>query len=71
MNEQQAPLANGPRGMKLSRAGRMLTLVMTGSHGRLLAAAGGRVLGRMGGHPLLIQPGQGDSDTDLPPRAFE
>lgn len=34
MNEQ-APLANGSRGMKLS-------------------AAGGRVLGRMGGHPQLI-----------------
>jgi hypothetical protein len=46
VNEQQAPLANGTRGMKLSRAGRRLTRVMTGSHSRLLSAAGGRVLGR-------------------------
>jgi deazaflavin-dependent oxidoreductase (nitroreductase family) len=54
MNEQQAPLANGNRGMKLSRTGRRLTRVLTGTHRRLLAAASGRVLGQMGGHPLLI-----------------
>jgi hypothetical protein len=41
MNEQPAPLANGSRGMKLSRAGRRLTPVMTGAHSRLLSAAGG------------------------------
>jgi hypothetical protein len=64
VNEQQAPLANGPRGMKLSRAGRMLTRVMTGSRRRPGSGPHGR-------HPLLIQPGQGDSDTDLPPRSFE
>jgi deazaflavin-dependent oxidoreductase (nitroreductase family) len=29
-------------------------LVLTGTYRRLLAAAGGRVLGRMGEHPLLI-----------------
>jgi len=54
MNEQQAPPANGSRGMKLSPAGRRLTRVLTGTHRRLLAASGGRILGRMGGHPLLI-----------------
>jgi deazaflavin-dependent oxidoreductase (nitroreductase family) len=54
MSEQHAPLADGSRGMKLSRAGRRLTRVLTGTHRSLLAAAGGRVLGRMGGHPLLI-----------------
>src|SRR5260221_3527874 len=54
VNEKQTPLANGSRGMKLSRAGRRLTRVLTGTHSRLLSAAGGRVLGRMGGHPLLI-----------------
>ena len=48
MNEQQAPLAEGTRGMKLCRADRMLTRGMTGSHSGLLSAAGGRVLGRMG-----------------------
>jgi deazaflavin-dependent oxidoreductase (nitroreductase family) len=54
MNEMPAPLANGSRGMKLSRAGRRLTRVLTGTHRRLLVVGGGRVLGRMGGHPLLI-----------------
>jgi deazaflavin-dependent oxidoreductase (nitroreductase family) len=54
MNDQQAPLANGSRGKKLSPAGRSLTRVLTGTHRRLLAASGSRVLGRMGGHPLLI-----------------
>jgi deazaflavin-dependent oxidoreductase (nitroreductase family) len=54
VNEQKAPLANGSRGMKPSRTGRALTRMLTGTHRRLLSAAGGRVLGRMGGHPLLI-----------------
>jgi deazaflavin-dependent oxidoreductase (nitroreductase family) len=54
MNEQQAPLANGSRGMKLSSAARKLTRVLTGTHRGLLVASSGRVLGRMGGHPLLI-----------------
>jgi F420H(2)-dependent quinone reductase len=54
MNEQRAPLADGSRGMKLSRTGRRLTRVLTGTHHRLLAVSGGRVLGRIGGHPLLI-----------------
>jgi hypothetical protein len=49
MNEQQAPLANGSRGMKLSPAGHRLTRVLTSTHRRLLAAAGGRVLGAWAG----------------------
>jgi deazaflavin-dependent oxidoreductase (nitroreductase family) len=54
MAASQSPLANGSRGRRIKPADRRLIRVIIGIHRRILAASGGRILGRMGGHPLLI-----------------
>jgi F420H(2)-dependent quinone reductase len=54
MAASQPPLANGSRGRIIKPADRRFIRVFIGVHRRILAASGGRILGRMGGHPLLI-----------------
>jgi deazaflavin-dependent oxidoreductase (nitroreductase family) len=54
MPPAQPPLANGQRGRAIREADRRFIRVFVGTHRRILAASGGRVLGRLGGHPLLI-----------------
>jgi F420H(2)-dependent quinone reductase len=54
MAASQPPLANGSRGRRIKQADRRFIRVFIGLHRRILAASGGRILGRMGGHPLLI-----------------
>jgi F420H(2)-dependent quinone reductase len=54
MTASQPPLANGSRGRRIKPADRRFIRVFIGLHRRILAASGGRILGRMGGHPLLI-----------------
>lgn len=48
------PLANGQRGRAIREADRRFIRVFVGAHRRILAASRGRILGRLGGHPLLI-----------------
>jgi F420H(2)-dependent quinone reductase len=54
MAASQPPLADGSRGRRVKETDRRMIRVFIGAHRRLLAASGGRILGRMGGHPLLI-----------------
>lgn len=49
-----APPADGSRGRQIKQADRRFIRIFTGIHRRILAVSGGRILGRMGGHPLLI-----------------
>jgi deazaflavin-dependent oxidoreductase (nitroreductase family) len=48
------PLADGQRGRAIGEADRRFIRVFVGTHRRILAASGGRILGRLGGHPLII-----------------
>jgi deazaflavin-dependent oxidoreductase (nitroreductase family) len=48
------PLADGSRGRRINQSQRRFIRVFIATHRRILAASGGRLLGRMGGHPLLI-----------------
>jgi F420H(2)-dependent quinone reductase len=48
------PLINGSSGRRIKDSDRRFIRVLTGTHRRILAAGSGRILGRMGGHPLLI-----------------
>jgi deazaflavin-dependent oxidoreductase (nitroreductase family) len=50
---QPAP-ADGRRGRRIKESDRRLMRVFIGAHRRILAGTGGRILGRMGGHPLLV-----------------
>jgi deazaflavin-dependent oxidoreductase (nitroreductase family) len=50
----QAALVNGSRGRNIKETDRRFIRVLIGAHRRLLGASSGRLLGRMGGHPLLI-----------------
>lgn len=52
--DQGLALTDGTRGMRIGRSGRRLTRLLTGNHRRVLQVTGSRLLGRMGGHPLLI-----------------
>lgn len=54
MAASQPPLANGSRGRRIKQADRRFIRVFIGLHRRILAASSGRILGRMGGHQLLI-----------------
>lgn len=54
MPPAQPPLANGQRGRAIRAADRRFIRVFVGAHRRILAASGGRILGRLGGHPLII-----------------
>src|SRR6202050_1189971 len=54
MPPAQPPLANGQRGRAIREADRRFIRVFVGAHRRILAASGGRVLGRLAGHPLMI-----------------
>jgi F420H(2)-dependent quinone reductase len=54
MPPAQPPLANGRRGRATREADRRFIRVFVGAHRRILAASGGRILGRLGGHPLII-----------------
>jgi deazaflavin-dependent oxidoreductase (nitroreductase family) len=54
MSASQPPLADGNRGRRIKESDRRLIRVFIGAHRRILAASGGRILGRMGGHPLLV-----------------
>ena len=54
MPPAQPPLANGRRGRAIREADRRFIRVFVGAHRRILAASGGRILGRLGGHPLII-----------------
>jgi deazaflavin-dependent oxidoreductase (nitroreductase family) len=48
------PLTDGSRGRRINQSQRRFIRVFIGTHRRVVAASGGRLLGRMGGHPLLI-----------------
>ena len=50
----QAALVNGSRGRNIKETDRRFIRVLIGAHRRLLGASSSRLLGRMGGHPLLI-----------------
>ena len=50
----QAALVNGSRGRNIKESDRRFIRVLIGAHRRLLGVSSGRLLGRMGGHPLLI-----------------
>ena len=50
----QPRLANGQRGRAIREADRRFIRVFVGAHRWVLAASGGRILGRLGGHPLII-----------------
>jgi len=54
MSASQPPLINGSRGRRIKETDRRFIRVLIGTHRRILAASSGRILGRMGGHPLLI-----------------
>jgi deazaflavin-dependent oxidoreductase (nitroreductase family) len=54
MTPAQPRLANGKRGRAIRETDRRFIRVFIGVHRRILAVSGGRILGRMGGHPLLI-----------------
>jgi F420H(2)-dependent quinone reductase len=54
MAASQPPLANGSRGRRIKPADRRFIRVFIGLHRRILTVSGSRILGRMGGHPLLI-----------------
>lgn len=54
MAAAQPPLTDGSRGRRIKQADRRFIRVFIGVHRRILAASGGRILGRMGGHPLLV-----------------
>jgi hypothetical protein len=54
MAASQPPLVNGSRGRRIKETDRRFIRVLIGAHRRILAASSGRILGRMGGHPLLI-----------------
>jgi F420H(2)-dependent quinone reductase len=54
MAASQPSLVNGSRGRRIQQTDRRFIRVLTGTHRRILAAGSGRILGRMGGHPLLI-----------------
>ena len=54
MPPARPPLANGRRGRAIREADRRFIRVFVGAHRRILAASGGRILGRLGGHPLII-----------------
>lgn len=54
MPPAQPPVANGRRGRAIREADRRFIRVFVGAHRRILAASGGRILGRLGGHPLII-----------------
>ncbi|MGH3150487.1 MAG: nitroreductase/quinone reductase family protein, partial [Streptosporangiaceae bacterium] len=54
MPPAQPQLANGQRGRAIREADRRFIRVFVGAHRRILAASGGRILGRLGGHPLII-----------------
>jgi F420H(2)-dependent quinone reductase len=54
MPSARPPLADGQRGRAIREADRRFIRVFVGTHRRILAASGGRILGRLGGHPLLI-----------------
>jgi deazaflavin-dependent oxidoreductase (nitroreductase family) len=48
------PLINGSRGRRIKDSDRRFIRALTGTHRTILAAGRGRILGSMGGHPLLI-----------------
>jgi F420H(2)-dependent quinone reductase len=48
------PLTDGSRGRRINQSQRRFIRVFIGTHRRIVAVSGGRLLGRMGGHPLLI-----------------
>jgi hypothetical protein len=54
MPPAQPPQANGRRGRAIREADRRFIRVFVGAHRQILAASGGRILGRLGGHPLII-----------------
>jgi deazaflavin-dependent oxidoreductase (nitroreductase family) len=54
MTAPEPQLSDGTRGRLIRATDRRFIRLITGSHRRLIAASGGRALGRMGGHPLLI-----------------
>jgi F420H(2)-dependent quinone reductase len=54
MASSPPPLVNGGRGRRIKETDRRFIRILTGTHRRILAASSGRILGRMGGHPLLI-----------------
>src|SRR3984885_11959386 len=53
MPPAQPPLADGQRGRAIREADRRFIRVFVGAHRRILAASGGRILGRLGGPPLM------------------
>jgi F420H(2)-dependent quinone reductase len=65
MTASQPPLVNGSRGRRIKETDRRFIRVLIGAHRRILTASGGRILGRMGGHPLLILTTTGQR-TDQP-----
>jgi F420H(2)-dependent quinone reductase len=54
MTASQPALADGRRGRQIKESDRRFIRVFIGAHRRILRASSGRLLGRMGGHPLLI-----------------
>jgi F420H(2)-dependent quinone reductase len=54
MSASHSPLTDGSRGRRIKESDRRLIRVFIGAHRRILARSGGRILGRMGGHPLLV-----------------
>jgi len=54
MAASQPSLSNGSRGRHIKETDRRFIRILTGTHRRILTASSGRILGRMGGHPLLI-----------------
>ena len=54
MTDNDAGLVDGERGRRIRARDRRLMRPFIGAHRRIIQASGGRVLARMGGHPLLV-----------------
>lgn len=54
MTDDQRGLADGSRGRRIRARDRRFMRPVIGTHRRLIQATRGRLLGRMGGHPLLV-----------------
>ena len=54
MTDNEAGLVDGERGRRIRARDRRLMRPFIGAHRRIIQASSGRVLARMGGHPLLV-----------------
>jgi deazaflavin-dependent oxidoreductase (nitroreductase family) len=54
MTDNDTGLADGERGRRLRARDRRLMRPFIGLHRRIIQASSGRILARMGGHPLLV-----------------